>query len=126
VDNGPAVMRNVLLAANSPLWRMEALAAVVAADVSWSRCNFAKYFWACDRIWAELLVGIRKATFFHSLPHSVSPSRKAWCSSWVHRPVDFPLGFCDEDERVLSDPLRFLLLLDSLFGLLSAFCCGLI
>ena len=58
-------------------------------------------------------MGIRRATFFHSRPHSVSPSRKAWCSPCVHRPEVCPFDFEEEAEPL--DPLRFLLLLDLVF-----------
>ena len=59
------------------------------------------------------------ATFFHSRPHSVRPSRNAWCSSCVHRPNDCPpcpdLREAEADDEAEAeeplDPLRFLFLL---------------
>lgn len=52
-------------------------------------------------------MGIRKATFFHSLPHSVNPSKKALCSACVHLPDDCPfcLACCDEDFEVQEEPV---------------------
>lgn len=37
--------------------------------------NFKKYFWACDRIWVDVLVWIISSIFFQSFPNLKTPRR---------------------------------------------------